>query len=258
MLFGLPESLRFLARSGARPAYAAGLARQLRADLPAGPLRLTLPIEDAPSIPSRRVRLGNLFAEGRLLGTLTLWVMLFCGFATTTVMTIMSPTLLREAGIDLGTAGKLIGLFSIASVISMALSGRLIQLVGPLFALTPAFLIGAVLLASLGAMTSTTSLAVCMILIGLTVPLGASGAIALAATFYPTSIRSSGVGWAMGFGRFGQVCSPLLIGLMLGEGLPMQTIVIVLAGAPFIGGLAVLLRSFGAHRARGLALEPTA
>jgi AAHS family 4-hydroxybenzoate transporter-like MFS transporter len=41
------------------------------------------------------------------------------------------------------------------------------------------------------------------------------GANALTATFYPTFIRSTGVGWALGIGRIGSIIGPLLGGLML-------------------------------------------
>jgi AAHS family 4-hydroxybenzoate transporter-like MFS transporter len=82
-----------------------------------------------------------------------------------------------------------------------------------------------------------------MVLLGFTAPLGASGGIALAATFYPTAMRSSGVGWAMGFGRFGQVCSPLVIGLLLTLGWAPGPILAAMAVAPLLAGLCVLLRT---------------
>jgi AAHS family 4-hydroxybenzoate transporter-like MFS transporter len=40
---------------------------------------------------------------------------------------------------------------------------------------------------------------------------GQKSVIALAAIFYPTPIRSTGVGWALGIGRVGGIGGPLLI-----------------------------------------------
>ena len=57
-----------------------------------------------------------------------------------------------------------------------------------------------------------------LFLIGLFVGMGGSGAIALAALTYPTAIRSTGVGWAMAMGRFGQVIAPLCAGLAVKGG----------------------------------------
>jgi MFS transporter, AAHS family, 4-hydroxybenzoate transporter len=45
---------------------------------------------------------------------------------------------------------------------------------------------------------------------------GAQGGLsAVAATFYPTSIRSTGIGWCLGVGRVGSIVGPLLGGMML-------------------------------------------
>jgi AAHS family 4-hydroxybenzoate transporter-like MFS transporter len=55
-------------------------------------------------------------------------------------------------------------------------------------------------------------------LTGLFLGAGSSGLIAMTTLFYPTAMRSTGVGWAMGMGRFGSFTGPLLVGLMVGAG----------------------------------------
>jgi len=52
---------------------------------------------------------------------------------------------------------------------------------------------------------------------------GSSGLIAMTAIFHPTAMRSTGVGWAMGMGRFGSFTGPLLVGLMVGAGWGITT-----------------------------------
>jgi hypothetical protein len=47
----------------------------------------------------------------------------------------------------------------------------------------------------------------------------------------------------MGWGRFGQVCSPLVIGLLLTLGWPPGQILAVMAIGPLLAALCVLLRS---------------
>jgi AAHS family 4-hydroxybenzoate transporter-like MFS transporter len=44
---------------------------------------------------------------------------------------------------------------------------------------------------------------------------GQSSANALSAEFYPTPIRSTGVGWALGIGRVGSIIGPMLGGRLL-------------------------------------------
>jgi MFS transporter, AAHS family, 4-hydroxybenzoate transporter len=42
-----------------------------------------------------------------------------------------------------------------------------------------------------------------------------NSANAIAATCYPTAMRSSGIGWALGIGRTGQIVGPLIGGFLL-------------------------------------------
>jgi MFS transporter, AAHS family, 4-hydroxybenzoate transporter len=109
-------------------------------------------------------------------------------------------------------------------------------------ALAPAFICGAALLASLGFVaTSPLATIAVMALLGFAVPLGASGTIALTATFYPTAMRSAGTGLAMGSGRFGQVLSPLVIALMINAAWAPANIFAAMAVAPLLAGTCVLL-----------------
>jgi MFS family permease len=47
---------------------------------------------------------------------------------------------------------------------------------------------------------------------------GSSALIALAALFYPTAIRSTGLGWAMSLGRLGSFVGPLVVGVLVSRG----------------------------------------
>ena len=85
-------------------------------------------------------------------------------------------------------------------------------------------------------------------LLGVTVLLGASGGIAVAATAYPTAIRSTGVGWAMGMGRLGQVCSPLIVGAMLRLNWGPAAIMAAMAMLPTLAGVFCILRTLGERR----------
>jgi MFS transporter, AAHS family, 4-hydroxybenzoate transporter len=246
MALALPESLRYLVARQRHPARAERIARRLEPSLSAGPFQL-LARRAEDLLPDAALRqrtslvssMFALFSDQRAVGTLLIWLILYLGLGTTTVMVLMSPTLLHSDGIKLGMTGALVGVFSISSMLSMAIAGRLIQIVGPALALSPAFLIGAAFIVILGHLHSPLLLGLCMMIIGLSAPLGVAGGIALAATFYPIHIRSSGVGWGMGFGRFGQVCSPLVIGLMLSLSWEPIKILTAMAAAPFLAGLAI-------------------
>jgi MFS transporter, AAHS family, 4-hydroxybenzoate transporter len=72
------------------------------------------------------------------------------------------------------------------------------------------------------------------------VGMGASGSIALATLAYPTAVRSSGVGWAMGMGRFGQVLAPLFTTAMIAMGWNGEQVFVMFGFAPLVAALAVL------------------
>lgn len=239
----LPESLGYLVARDPMSARARVIARRLDPSL--GPdIRL---VRETETVVGTALR--NLFTGGRAAGTVLLWLIFFMAFGTTTVIVLLSPTLFRSSGLPLSTAALLVGLNNFVGVAGMASAGRLVERFGPL-ALVPAFWLGAATLAAMGSVASSAVLsAVCMALLGVTVLLGASGGIALAAVSYPTAIRSTGVGWAMGMGRFGQVCSPLIVGAMLKEGWAVPTILGAMALLPVLAGLFVFLRTMQLRRA---------
>src|SRR5207244_12728145 len=53
------------------------------------------------------------------------------------------------------------------------------------------------------------------LLLGITVQGAQSGLNALAASFYPTTIRATGIGWALGIGRIGSIVGPSVGGVLL-------------------------------------------
>jgi AAHS family 4-hydroxybenzoate transporter-like MFS transporter len=104
-------------------------------------------------------------------------------------------------------------------------------------------------------MASATSFALMMTatcILGIAIQGAQAGINALSATFYPTAIRSTGVGWALGVGRVGSIVGPMVAGVLLArEWTPPQ---IFLAGSipALIAGLAVvashfLVRNAGAY-----------
>jgi AAHS family 4-hydroxybenzoate transporter-like MFS transporter len=62
---------------------------------------------------------------------------------------------------------------------------------------------------------STVFVAMAIFAAGFCIVGGQIAANALAASFYPTSVRASGVGWALGIGRVGSIVGPLVGGVLL-------------------------------------------
>jgi AAHS family 4-hydroxybenzoate transporter-like MFS transporter len=238
LLLFMPESLRFLAARG-EGRKALTLARAFDPALPDGALDVTAR-KHAP----QKAPLRELFRDGRAGGTILLGLMLYFGFWTTTVIVLQTPTLFREAGVPLSTSAVLVAVYSLVATCGMAIAGWLLNRFGPVLAVALPFAVGGAVLAALGLVADAPIAAgAIMMMLGLTVSVASSGVIALAATSYPTIMRSAGTGWVLAMGRFGQVCSPLAIGLMLAMGFTPGRILAAMALAPLLGGVCVLLKS---------------
>lgn len=253
ILIWLPESIRFLLARGGDTRRIGAIVARMRPDLPAA-ARFAADEEHLAGVPLR-----HLFSGGRALGTLLLWVPFFTAFGTLALVVLWTPALLRDNGIAPTQAAVVIGVHGIGALIGMASAGRLIERFGAVSVLLPALLLGAVATGSLGyAATSVASMSVALALVGLFVGMGASGSIALAALAYPTAIRSSGVGWAMGMGRFGQVLAPLFASAVIGAGWSGVQLFLAVAAAPLAGAAAILaLRSQAAKAVGPAAVVPS-
>ena len=73
------------------------------------------------------------------------------------------------------------------------------------------------------AVTSVNLFAVCAFIAGFTFGGASAGLMALVAASYPTSIRATGVGWAIGMSRFGAVVGPVFAGMILSSGWSLHT-----------------------------------
>ena len=69
---------------------------------------------------------------------------------------------------------------------------------------------------------------------------GQIAANALTATYYPTAIRSTGMGWALGIGRVGSIVGPLIGGGMLAAKVGVDTLFMVAAIPALIAAVAAL------------------
>ena len=83
--------------------------------------------------------------------------------------------------------------------------------------LTATFAVATVSIALIGQPgISLALLSVIVFVAGWAVIGGQPGINALSATFYPTYLRSTGVGWGLGIGRIGAIVGPYLGGTLLG------------------------------------------
>lgn len=236
----VPESLLFLVRKGGR-------SRQIRKVLARiGPAASFSDIDLDPDTPaSAKTSFAEVFADGRLAATLLLWAPLFCTFGMTTFFVLWAPALLKSTGMSVPQAAVMVALNNLATLPSQATTGLLVDRMGPFKVLPVTYALLGVAIISLGLFAPTLgATAICMALGGFLLGPGIAGALYLATSIYPSSVRSSGAGLAMGVGRSGQVVVSLVIGAVLAHGAVPRTIIFGMIALPIVALSAILALGF--------------
>ncbi|AJP70796.1 MFS transporter [Sphingomonas hengshuiensis] len=211
----LPESARFLVDKGGRDAtVAAMLARIDRGYVPAPGDAFTLENRVAG-----RSSVAELFRQGRRATTILLWTIFFFSMAVMYLLNSWLPTIFTGAGWPIGDAIRTLAFFQFGGIAGGLIGGWLLDRIGPGRVLVAAFGFGTLCLVAIGLFGSGPGVVRLLVtgvgfgIIGAQLVLTAVSAIA-----YPTAIRATGIGWALGLGRFGAVISPILGGLALSAG----------------------------------------
>ena len=232
----LPESVRFLTAKGNDPAQVAAIMRRIAPELAGAPIAPALASERREGAPVK-----HLFTEGRLMGTLLLWIPFFMNLLILYFILSWLPSLLRQAGMPITAGITAVLSFSIGGIVGTILQGPLMKALGTYPAMVLEFVasLALVVIASQIFANFQVMMVVTFIL-GVTVQGAQAGLNALAAMYYPTAIRSTGVGWALGIGRIGSIIGPIIGGMMLGLQWTPQQIFMAGAVPALIAGLAVI------------------
>jgi MFS transporter, AAHS family, 4-hydroxybenzoate transporter len=211
LMLQLPESVRFLALTGRADERVAKLLTLISPRSAFAPA--TRFVVHEPVLAG--VPVLHLFKENRTPVTLLLWVVFFMSLLDLYFLSNWLPTVLNDLGASVSTAaaigsmlqvGGVVGTFALGSVIDR-FSFRALALVY----FIAVFAVGAI--GQLGHSVIFVSMAI--FAAGFCIVGGQIAANALAAGFYPTSVRATGVGWALGIGRVGSIIGPLVGGVLL-------------------------------------------
>jgi AAHS family 4-hydroxybenzoate transporter-like MFS transporter len=212
----LPESPAFLIANGRRDPQASATILRLRPDFPKDQTERLSFIDSGLGL---RPGVGALFGKNLGIATLLFWTLFICTQAMVFFIQSWYPTLLTRNGYDIETALQIFSLWDFGAltggivVAGLASHFKLEKL------LSFAYLLAALCLGMLSLdIQNTTVTQILTFATGFSV-VGASFCMgALAAGFYPSEIRATGVGWGLGVGRVGSISSPLIGGAVLAAG----------------------------------------
>lgn len=233
----MPESMAFLLKQGRQ--------QELRT--------LIKRINPAYSLDSQTVLVGNpaetdasqgtpikgLFSEGRGFSTVMIWSAFMTGLFMVYALNSWLTKLMAMSGHSLGSALNFVIVFNVGAIVGAIGGGWLSDKFNIKYVLVSFYVVGAVALTAMGFTRSTELLFVVVFIVGASTLGTQLIAYAYAGDFYPTSIRSTGVGFASGVGRIGAIVAPVLIGWLVSLALPLEQNFMVIALAGLMGALAV-------------------
>ena len=246
LAWSLPESIRFLALNGRAPDQ---VQRTLQRIHPDAGLEVAMSGSGAPVAHSP---VSELFGKQLLGGTLLLWLASFMSLLVVYLLSSWLPTVLHTAGATLQRASLITAAFQVGGTLGALTLGRFMDRLNPQYVLATTYAVAAPFVALIGFATSHTWLLVLAIFgAGYFVSGSQSGANALAAAFYPTVNRATGVSWATGVGRTGSILGSMIGGSLFATGWGLPAVFSLVAIPPLIAATAFIVLA-GVRRATAL------
>jgi MFS transporter, AAHS family, 4-hydroxybenzoate transporter len=245
----LPESIRYLVVQGKRNEEVAAILSRIDPAARPDP-RAGFTVEEHAS---HGFAVKHLFTEGRAKFTLLVWVVFFMSLLDLYLLSSWLPTIIHGAGVAVNRAVLITALFQAGGTVGTLALGRVFDRRSPFVVLALTYLGASASVLLIGTVgTSLALLAITVFGAGFCVVGGQTGANALTANSYPTAIRSTGVGWALGIGRIGSILGPVVGGMLLSLDWPTRHIFLAGAGPVLVAALAAfaIAATRSARRAR--------
>lgn len=193
-----------------------------------------------PAISLEKGRIRHLFQNGRLIPTLLIWLAFFANLLVMYLLVNWLPSLLSLIGTSLSIATLSTALLNLGGVAGALILSWLISKLDTLVLLSAVYFTGAIALALISYASDNVPLLLAASTYAGSVIVGGQIAMnAVTASYYPPSVKSTGVGWALGIGRLGSIIGPLLGGWLLGMGWQGMAVVQAAIAPTIIAGIAV-------------------
>ncbi|MEO3991493.1 MFS transporter [Pseudocitrobacter cyperus] len=244
LIFMLPESARYMVVKNQSPHKIAAILKRIAPV--AENARFVL--QEAGQVKEKSA-LGVIFSPRYAVGTVMLCLTYFMGLLIFYLLTSWLPLLIRETGATLSQASVITALFPLGGGIGVLILGVLMDKLNPNKVVAVGYVLTGVFVCLVGFSTSSLVLMGIMVFIAGTIMNGAQSSMpALAAGFYPTQGRATGVAWMLGLGRFGGILGAFSGAFLMQAELSFQTIFTLLAIPALLSALALLIKHIVSQR----------
>ncbi len=185
--------------------------------------------------------LKALFQQGRSFSTFMFWIAFFMCLLMVYALGSWLPKLMIQAGYSLGASMIFLFALNIGGMVGAIGGGYLADRFHIKKVLTIMFLCGGAALILLG-FNSPQFVLYTLIAVAGAATIGSQILLyTFVAQYYPSTVRSTGMGWASGIGRIGAIVGPVLTGALLTMNLPHQMNFFAIAIPGVIAALAIFL-----------------
>jgi len=250
-LFGLPESIKYMALHASQRSKMEALIAEIRPDINV-PANARFVIEDEKQqFPGFNP--AYLFREGLAVITPLTWLLFALNLMGFFFLLSWTPTLLTAAKLPPATAALAGAAMQVGGTVGALTLCRWLQR-HRFLAITLMFVLAVPVVASIGfaGLTSQAALLTATFFAGFLVLGIQSGINVAGAMIYPTSLRANGSGWQLGLGRIGSIVGPLVGALFVG--MPVETLY-MWSALPFALGAVVCFAIYRLNETR-LAARP--
>lgn len=232
----LPESLAFLVKSN-HSEQAKGIVSKIAPETQLNAnTQLMLNESTTTDVPVRA-----LFQQGRTFSTFMFWIAFFMCLLMVYALGSWLPKLMLQAGYSLGASMLFLFALNIGGMVGAIGGGALADRFHLKPVITIMFIVGSAALILLG-INSPQFILYSLIAIAGATTIGSQILLyTFVAQFYPTALRSTGMGWASGIGRIGAIIGPVLTGALLSFELPHQMNFLAIAIPGVIAALAIFM-----------------
>ncbi|NMG30378.1 MFS transporter [Aromatoleum evansii] len=241
MLVWLPESVRYMVAKGvSTERIRSVLGRISAAAAGASAFRLT----ETVAVAHGKSGLGVVLSRSRIVGSVMLWFAYFMGLVIFYALINWMPILFKEAGLDPKTATLISALFPLGGCAAVFVGWLMDRFNGNRI-VAIAYALTAVSVYSIGQVVGNVGALVVVVFLAGTMMNAAQVSMpALAATFYPTQGRATGVAWMLGIGRFGGIAGSFLVAELARRKLGFSEVFMVVAIPGLLATTALILKQF--------------
>ncbi len=241
LLFGLPESVRYLIIAGADQTRIGAVLDKF---WPARPRAASeVFVLNEARLAGFSVR--RLFDREFAATTLLLWLIYLVAMLLTYILLSWVPTILRGEGLPIAQAQRAGAVLSLGGVIGGVVFSMAADRFGALRVLVITYLLSGAAIFAMGQAGVDGGLVLITAFVAGFCALGAQTTLnATVANLYPTQIRATGLGYAMGIGRIGSVVGPIVGGMLIAAQWPSSSLFAVSAAPTLVAAALLVVLAF--------------